>query len=496
MKKHYVLLGSILLVAALLRLFNLTAISLWHDEAFSALLVNYSWQEMFYRIGLDVHPPFYYVILRLWSDVFGHSLFALRGFSVFFGVATVWAGYGFMKVAFKKESLALATALLLAVNPFQIQYVTEARMYTLGSFLLLISGYFLVKAFDTKKFVYWLGFILSTSAAMYTHYYLFFSIFAIGLFALYYLFKNYRFELKKYSQLVFSYIIVLLLYIPWLKTFKFQFTQVQENYWILKMNEWSVPLTNWRMIFGTGADSNNPITKVFLVIASLFTIFLVYRVIKKEKSIYKWLALLGTIVPFLGALLLSLKQSIYLDRYFLFAALFYTILLCLFIFELPNKKLKYGIYILMVGISLLNWWGFWSSMDIKHKAGMASVASYLNNNIEEGDRLLIGSSSEFFNFKFYNRSTTSPLLYIPGISEVKQLPHFSGTALLTNAELIHDLNKGVEKGSTVWILWTNAFGGVKPEVPQNWVQIGQAHSWEDVRPFAGTWIMVDEYLVK
>ncbi|MEK7075360.1 MAG: glycosyltransferase family 39 protein, partial [Patescibacteria group bacterium] len=132
MKKHYVLLGSIILVAALLRLFNLTAISLWHDEAFSALLVNYSWQEMFYRIGLDVHPPFYYVILRLWSDLFGHSLFALRGFSVFFGIATIWAVYGFIKIAFKKESLALATALLLAVNPFQIQYVTEARMYTLG----------------------------------------------------------------------------------------------------------------------------------------------------------------------------------------------------------------------------------------------------------------------------------------------------------------------------------------------------------------------------
>ncbi len=496
MKKHYLLLGLILVLATLLRLFNLTAISLWHDEAFSALLINYNWQEMFYRIGLDVHPPFYYVLLRLWADLFGHSLWALRGFSAFFGIATVWAGYAFVKVAFKKENLALAAALLLAVNPFQIQYVTEARMYTLGTFLLMLSAYFLVKAFESKKFRFWLGFILTTSAAMYTHYYLFFSILGIGLFALYYLFKNYRFELKQYSQLVLSYIFVLLLYVPWLKTFKFQFTQVQENYWIPKMNEWSVPLTNWRLIFGMGADSNNPTTRIFLIIAALFTIFLVYRVLKKEKVIYKGLVFLATIIPFLGALLLSLKQSIYLDRYFLFAALFYTILLCLFIFELPNKKLKYGIYILMLGISLYNWWGFWSSMDIQHKTGMSSAAAYLNNNIESGNHLIIGSSFEFFNFKYYNKSAAAPLLYTPGISDVNQLPHFSGTALLTNNDLIHDLNKNVEKGNTVWVLWTNAFGGSKPEVPKNWVQIGPDHSFEDVRPYAGSWVMINEYLVE
>ena len=78
---------GITLVGLLFRLYNLTGISLWHDEAFSALLIKYSWSEMMYRIGLDVHPPMYYIFLRIWTDVFGHSLFALRGMSVFFGVA-------------------------------------------------------------------------------------------------------------------------------------------------------------------------------------------------------------------------------------------------------------------------------------------------------------------------------------------------------------------------------------------------------------------------
>ena len=41
------------------QLANLTSISLWHDEAFSALLVQYEdYTEMIDRIRLDVHPPF------------------------------------------------------------------------------------------------------------------------------------------------------------------------------------------------------------------------------------------------------------------------------------------------------------------------------------------------------------------------------------------------------------------------------------------------------
>ena len=93
---------SMVVFGLLLRLYNLTKISLWHDEAFSALLIKYSWGEMMYRIGLDVHPPMYYIFLRVWHYVVGYSLFSLRLFSVFFGVATIVMVYVFTKRFFKK----------------------------------------------------------------------------------------------------------------------------------------------------------------------------------------------------------------------------------------------------------------------------------------------------------------------------------------------------------------------------------------------------------
>lgn len=203
MKKHWPLL-AVILIGLLLRFYGNLNISLWHDEAFSALMIRYGWSEMFYRLGLDVHPPMYYVFLRLWHYIFGDSLLSLRSMSVFFGTATIWAAWAFVKQAFKNEKAALWAAILVAINPFGLQYVTEARMYTMGAFFAVLAGYFLVKALDEqnqlaaqakanmpnlptsinlkKKMIFsWLGFALSLIIIIFTHYYLFFTAAALGL---------------------------------------------------------------------------------------------------------------------------------------------------------------------------------------------------------------------------------------------------------------------------------------------------------------------------
>src|SRR3989344_6483789 len=160
----YLFIPVILLVATTLRYYHNTAVALWHDEAFSALYLRYPWDEMFYRIGLDVHPPLYYIILRLWSYLASDSLLSLRLLSILFGVLTVWAGYLYVKQTFGNKKLALLASLLLAINPFQIQYSLEARMYTLGTFLVLWSSYILLKALDSegrKSLKYWAGYGLT-----------------------------------------------------------------------------------------------------------------------------------------------------------------------------------------------------------------------------------------------------------------------------------------------------------------------------------------------
>src|ERR1700722_19381498 len=115
--KKYFWLVVILVVGAILRFYHNLDISIWHDEAFSALMIRYPWGEMFRRLALDVHPQMYYIFLKLWHYIFGNSVLSLRGFSILFGVLTIWAAWLFTKYTFKNEKLALWVALLVCVSP-------------------------------------------------------------------------------------------------------------------------------------------------------------------------------------------------------------------------------------------------------------------------------------------------------------------------------------------------------------------------------------------
>lgn len=523
-KKYWILI-LILLGATALRFWNLTAISLWHDEAFSALLIKYNWSEMLYRISLDVHPPMYYIFLRFWHYIFGDSLLALRGMSVFFGVGSSLLAYLFVNTAFKNKKAALIAALLVAINPFQVQYVTEARMYTMGAFFALLAAYFLTKALRTQKqyfenqkqhiphlpqdmwlkrayIVYYLLFALSTSLIMYTHYYLFFTTAALGMYGLWYLVAHHQGGPKKYTWFALSVALVAILYVPWLKVFVFQFNQVGSGYWIPPMDRWSIPTTIWTMLIGYEKYIGHTSTQIWVSLITLFTLYFLYRYIKKTSSPEKWLVLLNILAPFGGAILFLIlaklrgqNSSVYLVRYFVFTGPFLSIALAIWF---ANIKRAVYLKILLVVYTVANIWvvySYWNKLNVQEKPGISAVAKFLAANVEPTHKLYVGSSFEFFNYKYYNRTPVKPLLYSGGSRSIHSLPHYAGTAILTDEDLLPDFAEATRTGDTVWLLWTTGFGGSKPSVPANWEQLDEK-GYADVRPYVGTWVVVTEYKVK
>ncbi len=174
-------LAVIVALAALLRLYKITAVALWFDESISLALISRSWAHLWTRIADGIGPPLYFVVLKLWCGLFGQPLLSLRSLSVAFGVASVWFVYRFVQKAFGDSPLALLAALLLAVNPFQIQYARETRMYAMGVCLVLMSSVLLVRALRDTRRVNWLAYGAAAAACVYTHYYLAFAIAAQAL---------------------------------------------------------------------------------------------------------------------------------------------------------------------------------------------------------------------------------------------------------------------------------------------------------------------------
>jgi mannosyltransferase len=487
-------LSGILVLAGLLRFYNNTAVALWHDEAFSALYIRYSWSEMMYRIGLDVHPPLYYWVLRIWGYVFGQGLLSLRALSILFGILTVYAGYLFVKKAFSNEKLAIIAAFFLAINPFQIQYSLEARMYTLGTFLVLFSSWMLLKALETNKLKYWVFFGLLTAAGFYTHYYLVFSIAAQGLYVLYYLYINKKFKDRITLYSLGSFVFAAILYIPWIPTLLQQLQRVQAAYWIPEPDRWSVPSTIWKMMFG---GQGNDHTTLFFT--ALFAVILLIYFFRETKPPIRWFVVLGVAIPFVAAIGLSFKQAIYQDRYFVFASLFFTILIAATLFLVPKYTTRRTLTVLFAVLSLVLFFKNWNDLGVKNlilnrstnfKPGMAAASTYINDSARNEDKIYVGSSFVFFTFKYYNHTEIRPLLYAPG--SLESIPHFSGTAILTNDDLITDFRQA-QKNSTVWLLWTTGFGGSKPNVPGNWNVVTE-NTFTDTPGFKGD-IIVTQYHV-
>ncbi len=491
-KKIASLLFITLVIVMALEFYNLTAMALWHDEAFSALLIKYNFKEMMYRIGLDVHPPFYYIILRGWNFLFGNSLFFLRALSVFFGALAILAVYLFVKEAFNNRKFALFSSILFAFSSFQIQYAMEARMYPLGVFLVIASSYFLLRALKSKNWKYWLCYVFFAVCGIYTHYYIFFSLLAQGIFLLYWIFRKSKFKFsawlsnKDMKFALISYLLIVLSYIPWLNVFFRQIGQVEKNYWIPKINIWTILASFLKLTTGTGIDAPRfwyIVISLALVIFAVIIFFL-----SKNKNSLKWFVFLLFIVPFLASIGVSIKRSIFLDRYFIFVLPFYSILITGAILAIKNKLLKNILISVAILGTLISFPIYWTNLKVTEKPGMKGAADYLNQQVQPNEKIYVGSSFVYFTFKYYNQTGIYPLLYVPG-----PLAHFSGTALLSESDTIKNFNKEVEKKDIVWLINTTGFGGYQPSAPDNWKEI-EEKGFEDVCNRG--WIIATKYQVK
>jgi hypothetical protein len=339
--------------------------------------------------------------------------------------------------------------------------------------------------------------------------------------------------------------LVFVSFLPWLRQFLGQLKSVGQSYWIPDMTACSIPSTLWTILLGFANDVNKASTQRWLIVVTLFTIFFLWRFVKKTDQFEKWLVLLAIVMPFAGAVLFYLKsiscahtgvsgslvchgRSVYMDRYFLYAAVFYSMAFAVWLAEIKHKTWATGLLVIYAIINLLAIRNYWNDLNLAAKPGMNGAAKFLSSVATPGQHIFLGTSFEFFNFKYYwthkwkwnSKSFGSvldnvlppaafdhdnnvgygfvnsirPLLYTGGRSNVSQMSSVEGSALLSNADLAPTFTQYAHTGDTEWVVWTQAFGSSKPDLPGNWSQISETE-YSDVRPYVGTTIYVDEYMV-
>lgn len=165
----------IVILGLILRLISINQ-SLWLDEGISLVSSkSLSFYQIIYELApSDVHPPGYYLLLKVWILIFGDSTIAARILSVIFGVLLIYITYLLARKYFGKTT-AYLSSLFMAVSPLGVYYSQEIRMYSAAAFFSGASFWFLSLVIDGKKYASFL-YIISNLAVLsldYTAYLIF-----------------------------------------------------------------------------------------------------------------------------------------------------------------------------------------------------------------------------------------------------------------------------------------------------------------------------------
>lgn len=163
---------AVVILGAVVRFSTLGVQSFWADEATTyGIVAHHGLGHVLSTVpGSESTPPLYYILLWLWSQLFGVSEIGLRSLSALIGTLTVplmWL----LGRKLVSARVGLVAALVTAVNPLLFWYSQEARTYSLLVFTSALSMLVLLWALEKpgpRRLLVW-G--CSAALALNTHYF-------------------------------------------------------------------------------------------------------------------------------------------------------------------------------------------------------------------------------------------------------------------------------------------------------------------------------------
>lgn len=142
----------------------------WSDEAaFLHIVQSDSLGRMMSFLQYhEAHPPFFYLLMRIWVSGVGEGDLATRLLPVLLGTALVPAIYAVGRSLFSVQTALLATV-LCTFSPALSEHSALARPYSLLPLLVLLSAYGLIQSLERGSWKSWVFYALGVLAMIYTH---------------------------------------------------------------------------------------------------------------------------------------------------------------------------------------------------------------------------------------------------------------------------------------------------------------------------------------
>jgi mannosyltransferase len=390
--------------------------SLRLDESQSLWQTSRSVRDIFTLVAGDVHVPMFHMLLHFWQLFVGQGVVAARMMSLLFYCLSVPALYFLGSRAFNSR-VGLYAAFLFAISPFMNWYGNEIRMYTVFTFLVILNQYFYMSiwksAGDTteegarKQEHLWVGYILTATIGVFTHYFFFLNLLAQAIF---YFIRSDLFPTHSLRRFLFAGLAVCAVFVPWawyvlhLGTVGFQEPALAVPGSVNLFNTFA------QFLFGFQNDNINtfflslwPLT----VILALFTLRR-KRQFRPETEYFLLTLLLSLGVAFAVSFIVA---PVFVSRYLIFTIpSFYLLLAGLFDNYSPRfaNGMRFGLAALMIATLLFEVW----SPTTPVKENYAGAVSYLNEHTTPQDTILISAPFTIYPVQYYYRGT-APITTLP-----------------------------------------------------------------------------------
>lgn len=468
-------------------LFNVSRASIWFDEAFSSYITQFNFLQIAQYTGVDVHPPLYYWLLKVWEMVFGTTDIALRSMSIFFGATAITTAYVLSRRLFGRL-VGGVSLLFLVLSPMLIRYGDEARMYTLATTIVLLATYVLIKATETNKRRYWVIYGILVGLGMWTHY---FTALAWLAHVVWRVMMVRRGSIKKglfwkkffTKNVIISYIVAIGVFLPWLPFMAFQLGSIQGGgFWIGAVGSYSFTnyFTNVFYYLEQSVVKGWAAMLLFVVLGALIVLAIkTFRTFKRTDKQNYILILCLAFVPVILLFLASLPpfRSSFVERYVLPAMVAFDIFAAVTIVvggRMWRPIFRIGLVALIAGMMIFGitnvyFYGNYNKNSNQHILTHELIEA-ITAKAKPGEPIVANSPWIFYEAVFY--STDEHPVYF-----IDKYTHYIYGSLdmlkYNDAHKIKDLDAFTKAHPTIWYIG-NSNNDITAPTDTTWKQLDTA----------------------
>lgn len=447
-ERYFILLVcSLISVGIILRIIYINKQSLWLDEMTTIQIASHSIRDILSGKLFDNHtPPLYYILIHYWGRISPLTEIGVRIPSVIFDIFNMILVIMLCKSLINnKNTIVVLSA--YAISPFMIYYSQEGRMYTLLVLFSLLFSYSMNKLLNQEKKINMWTIItgITLSLGLYTHYYMVFFATGVYLLSIY----TYRDSLNKIIAILCSWLIALVLFIPWIP--------IAINLAIYRGQQFRrfsfaiIPYTIFRFVIGYAVFPINMFTKdnfsseiinhilelMAVFVACILITYALRSSLNESNKRTIWALCWITFIPFFISLIISMKSPMISERYLIIILPFMYIMF----FGYIDLKKRFNVIatIIIFILFIMGNFSYYCNPDFG-KAQWREAGAFITKYAAKNDIIIVEPGYAIPVFKYYYH----------GDKEA-----YSGSEVLGEKDLILNINKEYLKNNSRVILVTS-----------------------------------------